>query len=162
MTNRQNNPTPGRALWTLAKLVTGLVAFGVMIWAVVTATGPADAGQAALLALVAKVLMDSGMADVLALGRAQQAQVAKALENTGVWKAHEAGTFTVRYEPDGGTWHVQGWTGPFTEYRHEVQWHDPDTLRAMIEEAEAEGMIPDDEVGTRSIRARLMVKGWDA
>lgn len=162
MTNRQAQTTPGRALWTLAKLVGGLAVFGATIWVVVVADGPADAGRAALFALLSKVLLDSGVADVLALGRAQQAEAAKAAGNTGVWKAHEAGTFTVRYEPDGGTWHVQGWVGPFTEYPSEIQWHDAGTLRHMIEEAEAEGMIPEDDPATRGIRARLMVAGWDS
>lgn len=161
MTNRQNNPTPGQALGTLALLVGGLVALGVMVWFIATADGTWDAVGAVVWAYTGKKLVDAGVARVLALGRQQQAEVARAVENTGVWKAHEAGTLTVRYEPDAGTYHVSGWAGPFTEYEHEIEWADPATLRTVIEEAEAEGMIPEDDEATRSIRARLMVKGWD-
>lgn len=162
MTDRQNNPTPGHALGTLACLVGGLVALGVSVWFIVTTDGPWDAVGALTWAWLGKTLVDSGVRRVLVLGRKLQAEVAHKAENTGVWKAHEAGSFTVRYEPDEGTWWVQGWTGPFTEYPHEVQWFDPGTLRRMIEEAEAEGMAPEDDPATRGIRARLMVAGWDA
>jgi hypothetical protein len=143
-------------------LLGGLGALGVMVWFIATADGAWDAAGAVVWAYIGKNMVDAGVGRVLVLGRQLQADTAKAVENTGVWKAHEAGTLTVRYEPDGGTWHVQGWAGPFTEYPHEVEWTDVDALRRMIEEAEAEGMTPDDEPGTRAVRARLMVSGWDA
>jgi hypothetical protein len=161
LTNQQAQATPGLALRTLSALILGLVALGVMVYVIATADDSWHAAAAVVWAYSGKRLLDYGVGQVLALGRIEQAKAAKAAENTGVWKAHEAGTFTVRYEPDGGTWHVQGWTGPFTEYRHEVEWADPRTLRTMIEEAEAEGMVPEDDPATRGIRARLMVAGWD-
>lgn len=162
MTNRQTNTTPGHALLTLGALLGGLAALGVSVWFIVTTDGPWDAVGALTWAWIGKSMVDAGVRRVLVLGRELQAQAAKAAENTGVWKAHEAGSFTVRYEPDAGTWWVQGWTGPFTEYPHEVQWFDPGTLRTLIEESEAEGMIPEDDPATRGIRARLMVAGWDS
>jgi hypothetical protein len=164
VTNRQTQTTSGQAghaLFTLALLIGGLGALGVCVWFIVTTDGPWDAVGALTWAWIGKGMVDSGVRRVLVLGRIEQAKAAKAAENTGVWKAHEAGSFTVRYEPDAGTWHVSGWTGPFTEYRTEVEWADPDTLRAMVEEAEREGMVPEDNPATRGIRARLMVKGWD-
>lgn len=162
MTNRQAQTTPGQALQTLAALILGLVALGVMVYVIATADDPWHAAAAVVWAYSGKKLLDAGVGRVLALGRIEQAKALKAAENTGVWKAHEAGTFTVRYEPEDETWHVQGWAGPFTEYRTEVPWADPATLRTMIEEAEAEGMVPEDDPATRGIRARLMVAGWDS
>jgi hypothetical protein len=162
VTNRQTNPTPGQALGTLALLLGGLVALGVCVWFIWTTDGPWDAVGALAWAWIGKSMVDAGVARVLRLGRIEQAKALEQELNTGVWKAHEAGTFTVRYDPREGTWHVQGWTGPFTEYRSEVTWADPLTLRHMIEEAEAEGMVPEDDEPTRAIRARLMVKRWDA
>lgn len=162
MTNRQNQPTPGYALGTLAAFVAGLAALGGLVWYLASLDSPWTAALAVVWAYVAKKLLDYGVGRVLALGRIEQAKAMEQALNTGVWKAHEAGTFTVRFDPREGTWWVQGWTGPFTEFRTETQWHDPATLRAMIEESEADGMVPENDEPTRAIRARLMVKGWDA
>jgi hypothetical protein len=162
VTNRQTQTTPGRALWVMAKLILGLAAFGAMIWRVVVADGPADAGQAALLALLAKVFLDSGVADVLALGRAEQERALAAAENTGVWKNAEGGnSFTVRYEPRRDAFWVSGWISQFYELTVETEVASHTALRTTIEEAEREGMVPEDDEATRSIRARLMVANWD-
>lgn len=158
MTNRQPQTTPGQALGTLAAFVLGLVAFGGLVWYVATLDKPWTASLAVVWAYLAKKVLDYGVGRVLALGRAEQAKALEQELNTGVWKAHEAGTFTIRHDPRAGTWHVQGWTGPFTEYRTEVPWADPATLWRMVEEAEAEGMVPGDDDATRRVRTLLMIQ----
>lgn len=89
----------------------------------------------------------------------------KALErmaaHTGVWKHEGAGTFTVRWDPDARRYFVQGWISEFYSIAHESEWPDLDVLAAMIETAEADGAVPEDDEATRSVRARLEVKGWD-
>lgn len=164
MTNRQAQSIPiepGRAFKMLGKLVGGLAAFGALVYTIVTADGSWSAATAVAWAYVAKSLLDSGVRDVLAQGRAEQAEAARQAENTGVWKAAEAGSFTVRFEPLTGVYWLCGWVEPDHELTSEVAYASAAGVCSIIEAAEAEGMIPNDDEATRSIRARLMVKGWD-
>lgn len=162
MTNRQSNITPGDAFRTLGALLGGLGALGVMVYLIATADGSLDAAMAVVWAYIGKSLVDSGTRRVLALGRAEQARAAKQAENTGVWKAAEAGSFTVRYEPETGVYWLSGWIEPNHELTSEVAYASAAGVCSIVEAAEAEGMIPEDDPATRGIRARLMVKGWDA
>jgi hypothetical protein len=164
MTNRQakGNPIePRRAFQMLGKLLGGLAAFGVLAYIIATADSSLDAAMAVVWAYVAKSLMDSGVRDVLAQGRAEQAEAARQAENTGVWKAAEAGSFTVRFEPLTGVYWLSGWVEPDHELTSEVAYASAAGVCSIVEAAEAEGMIPEDDEATRAIRARLMVKGWE-
>lgn len=162
MTNRQSNITPGDAFRTLGALLGGLGALGVAVWFIWTADGSWDALGAVVWVSIAKSLTDAGVRRVLALGREQQARAAKEAENTGVWKAAEAGTFTVRFEPETGVYWLSGWIEPDHELTSEVAYATAAGVCSIVEAAEADGMIPEDDPATRGIRARLMVKGWDS
>lgn len=161
MTNRQSNITPRRAFLALGLLLGGLGALGVTIWFVWTADSSWDALGSIVWASITKSLMDSGVRLVLALGRAEQERAAKEAENTGVWKAAEAGTFTVRFEPATGVYWLSGWIEPDHELTSEVAYASAAGVCSIVEAAEADGMVPEDDEATRAIRARLQVKGWD-
>lgn len=162
MTNRQTQTTPGQALLTLAALLGGLGALGVAVWFIVTTDGPWDALGAIAWVFIAKSLMDTGVSRVLALGKAVQAEAQRQADNTGVWRAHEAGTMTVRFEPLTGVYWLSGWIDRDHELTAEVAYASAAGVCSIVEEAEAEGMVPDDDEATRAVRARLQVKGWDA
>jgi hypothetical protein len=161
VTNRQSNITPGDAFRTLGALLGGLVALGVTIWYVWTADGSWDAVGAITWAYIGKSLMDAGVRRVLALGRAQQAEVQRQADNTGVWKIQEGGSFTVRFEPETGVYWLSGWIEPDHELTSEVAYASAAGVASIVEAAEADGMIPEDDEATRAIRARLQVPGWD-
>jgi hypothetical protein len=161
VTNRQSNITPGDAFRTLGALLGGLVALGVAVWFIWTADGSWDALGAVVWVFIAKSLMDAGVRRVLALGREQQAQAERDAANTGVWKAAEAGTFTVRFDPLTGVYWLSGWIEPDHELTSEVAYATAAGVASIVEAAEADGMVPEDDEATRSIRARLQVKGWD-
>lgn len=85
--------------------------------------------------------------------------------NVGVWRGAGPGeSFTVWWLPEDehGYFMFQGWVNERTEIKHAVVWDDAETLRQQIEFAEARDLYPDDDLGTRGMRARLGVYGWDS
>jgi hypothetical protein len=162
VTNRQSNITPADAFRTLGALLGGLAALGVTVWYVWRADSSWDAVGAIVWAYIGKSLMDAGVRRVLALGRAQQAEIQRQVDNTGVWKVQEGGTFTVRFEPETGVYWLSGWIEPDHELTSEVAYASAAGVAAIVEAAEKDGMVPEDDEATRAIRARLQVPGWDA
>ena len=165
MTNRQSksNPMPPKvAFAVLGKLLAGLASLAVLVYLIITADDAVQRAAIVAWAWIAKSFLDSFVSDVLRIGRAEQARALKEADNTGVWKAHEAGTFTVRYDPAADAFWIQGWVSSFQELTEETEVASTTALRTTIEEAEREGMVPEDDPATRAIRARLMVRDWDA
>jgi hypothetical protein len=161
VTNRQSNITPADAFRTLGALLGGLAALGVTVWYVWRADSSWDAVGAIVWAYIGKSLMDAGVRRVLALGRAQQAEIQRQVDNTGVWKVQEGGSFTVRFEPETGVYWLSGWIEPDHELTSEVAYASAAGVAAIVEAAEKDGMVPEDDEATRAIRARLQVPGWD-
>lgn len=169
MTNRQSktNPiSPRTAFLVLGQLLGGLAALGVSVWFIVTVDGSWDAVCAVAWAYIGKSLVDGGVRNVLLIGRADQARAAQAraaqeADNTGVWKAEGAGSFTVRFDEARSSYWVCGWISEHYSVPFEIEWTDVPALVETIQQAEEEGMVPEDDQATRGIRARLNVKGWD-
>jgi hypothetical protein len=161
VTNRQSNITPADAFRTLGCLLGGLAALAVCVWYVWGADSSWDAVGAIVWAYLGKSLVDSGVRRVLVLGRQEQERAQRQADNTGVWRAAEAGTFTVRFEPETGVYWLSGWIEPNHELTSEVAYASAAGVASIVEEAEREGMVPEDNEATRAIRARLQVQGWD-
>lgn len=84
--------------------------------------------------------------------------------NTGTWQGDAVGqVLTVRYDPATGRWYVQGWMGDHAVFHPERRWADRAALYAALSELETTGELePQDDEGTRAVRARLGLPGWDA
>src|SRR5690554_3222130 len=72
----------------------------------------------------------------------------------------EGRTIQVRYCPRANHYHVTGSVAVGWDLQGEV-WPNQATLVHVITEFERDGYVPANDEGTRSIRARLMVPGWD-
>ncbi len=84
------------------------------------------------------------------------------MRNTGTWQGDAVGqVLTVRWEPASRTYLVQGWLSDFWVQRDERPWADLDTLASTLIELEATELRPADDEGTRAVRARLDLPGWD-
>lgn len=103
-------------------------------------------------------------------GRLERAQEAEAerwrgrVRNTGTWHGDALGqVLTVRYDPEDGTFHVEGWLGDHFQVRPERVWSDRATLIQTLAELELTGELePQDDEGTRAVRARLDLPGpWN-
>lgn len=83
--------------------------------------------------------------------------------NTGTWQGDAVGqVLTVRYDPEDGTFYAEGWLGDHFQLYPERAWHDRATLVQTLAELETTGELePVDDEGTRGIRARLDLPGWD-
>lgn len=92
---------------------------------------------------------------------ARQAVAEERKRHTGTWTAPEGeGRFSVRYDPDSGHYLVCGWFSEAEHYGEESQVAE-DTLRIILIAQERDGFTPADDEGTRVIRARLDLPGWD-
>lgn len=93
----------------------------------------------------------------------QEAREARRI-NTGTWNGDAVGqVLTVRYDPAAGEFYVQGWLGDFFQVPTERPWSDRATMVQTIAELELTGELePQDDEGTRAVRARLDLPGWDA
>lgn len=80
--------------------------------------------------------------------------------NTGTWTDPEGRTILIQYCPSMGHYHVTGSVAVGWDLQGEV-WPNQATLVHVITEFERDGYVPANDEGTRSIRARLMVPGWD-
>jgi hypothetical protein len=103
-------------------------------------------------------------------GRQEKAAEAEAerwrgrMRNTGTWHGGAIGqVLTVRYEPEGGQFYVEGWLGDHFQVRPERVWSDRATLVHTLAEMEVTGELePQDDEGTRAVRARLDLPGpWN-
>ena len=82
--------------------------------------------------------------------------------NTGTWRGDAVGqVLTVRWDAASRTYLVQGWLSDFWVQREERPWPDLDTLASTLAELEATELRPLDDEGTRAVRARLDLPGWD-
>lgn len=102
--------------------------------------------------------------------RARRAQEVKddawrdRMRNTGFWQGDALGqVLSVRYDPADGQFYVEGWLGDFSQIRPERVWSDRATLVQVLSEMEATGELePQDDEGTRAVRARLDLPGpWN-
>lgn len=84
--------------------------------------------------------------------------------NTGTWQGDAIGqVLTVRYEPETGEFYAEGWLGDHFQVYPERLWSDRATLVQALSELETTGELePVDDEGTRAVRARLDLPGWDA
>jgi hypothetical protein len=84
--------------------------------------------------------------------------------NTGTWQGDAVGqVLTVRYDPETGQFHAEGWLGDQLQLYPERLWSDRATLVAALSELETTGELePVDDEGTRAVRARLDLPGpWN-
>lgn len=84
--------------------------------------------------------------------------------NTGTWLGDSPGQeLTVRWDAVGHRYMVQGWISDHWQHVRETEWvAGLDALAQTLEELEATGELgPVADEGTRSIRARLALPGWD-
>lgn|SRR5512138_157369 len=96
-----------------------------------------------------------GMARLMARWDAEEIE-----RNTGTWTDPEGRTILIRYCPSANHYHITGSLAVGWDLQGEV-WPDQATLVHVITEFERDGFVPADDEGTRSIRARLRVPGWD-
>lgn len=83
--------------------------------------------------------------------------------NTGTWvwvsDTGETRVFGVWFEPG------RGWFSRFRYYEDnwspEEHWRDAEELACVVITHEEAGFIPADDEGTRAVRARLDIPGWD-
>jgi hypothetical protein len=95
--------------------------------------------------------------------RQEERTAALVTGETGTWRGDSVGeVLTVRYEAATATYHVRGWLGDHWQLSHEMPWTHPGSLASHLAELEAGSELrPEDDEGTRAIRARLMLPGWD-
>lgn len=84
----------------------------------------------------------------------------RARRNTGTWTGPDGQITTVRFDPGTREFSV---TANLTEGWEiaDQTWPDRATLTAYLVELETAGHVPTDDEGTRAVRARLMLPGWD-
>jgi len=80
---------------------------------------------------------------------------------TGRWSVPEGEWFSVRWEPATGRYYVNGWIRSSDPLLIERVWDDVDELARLIEEAEDDGMVPQDSAACEVIRCNLDIPGWD-
>src|SRR5690554_5230677 len=109
-------------------------------------------------------LLASGTLIGQTIDRAGRRSMARWMEEiareTGTWSDPEGRTILVQYCPSARHYHVTGSLAVGWDLQGEV-WPDQATLVHVITEFERDGYVPANDEGTRSIRARLMVPGWD-
>lgn len=84
--------------------------------------------------------------------------------NTGTWLGDQPGQeLTVRWDGEAHRYMVHGWTGSPPYLTREREWVDSlDELAELLTTIERSGeMGPLDDEGTRMVRARLALPGWD-
>lgn len=84
--------------------------------------------------------------------------------NTGTWLGDQPGQeLTVRWDAEMRRYLIRGWISRRTTVDSEREWSASlDDLATMLTEIEASGDLgPIDDAGTRSVRARLALPGWD-
>lgn len=144
----------GDEVWTWVHLVA--VLFGVFTAAVFLALGGHKVLQRgeARLALVRRQERED---------RRAAAEHAERVRQTGTWRGDLVGeVLTVRWDPGTRTYWVQGWLSDHWQQREERPWADLETLAATLTELERSGELsPVDDEGTRAVRARLDLPGWD-
>lgn len=95
--------------------------------------------------------------------RAAQREQEERARHTGTWEGDAPGmVLTVRHDPATGLVYVRGWLGE--HYQVSGETHHPDTvaLAGALRELEVTGeLVPWEDEGTRAMRARLDLPGWD-
>lgn len=82
--------------------------------------------------------------------------------NTATWEGDAGEKLTIRYEPLTGRYYAEGWISDHWQIHPETEWKDRETLASTLTEIELSGeMVPWDDEGTRGVRARLDLPGWD-
>lgn len=82
--------------------------------------------------------------------------------NTGTWEGDAGERLTIRYEPETGRYLAEGWISDHWQIHPETEWRDRATLVSTLAELELSGeMVPWADEGTRAVRARLDLSGWD-
>jgi hypothetical protein len=156
-------------------VVTGAATLAVIILAFWVITGPVTDQRhltGGLLGIVLGVLMTSQVVvrvterqivtDELraAADRARRERVL----NTGTWLGDQPSQeLTVRWDGAAHRYLVQGWTGAPPYLAREREWTDSlDELAEMLTDIERAGELrPIEDEGTRMVRARLALPGWD-
>lgn len=96
---------------------------------------------------------------------ARRAEVARNLMDgyVGRWRNPETGEvqLTVRYLPKTGQYLALGWIAAGWEAVNEFPFVSAAVAFVALVEAERDGLVPDEDEGTRLIRARLRMPGWD-
>lgn len=178
--HRQDIPTEPSRWWIVLYSLAGVIA----LW-VVLATIAADPWTWVHLAAVvfglftAAVFAGLSGHKILQRGEARLARVKREhreserarreheerMRHTGTWRGDHVGqVLTVRYDPAGALFHVQGWLGDHFQVPSERPWNDRATMAQTIAELEVTGELePADDEGTRAVRARLDLPGpWNA
>ena len=93
-------------------------------------------------------------------GQARRARV----RNTGTWLGDSPGqSLTVRWDEMGRRYLIQGWISDHIRSDEEREWATSlDDLAGLLAEIERSGQLrPVADEGTRMVRSRLAVTGWD-
>lgn len=93
--------------------------------------------------------------------RAESARLRAESESTGRWFGVHGEHLTVRWDEDSRRYLVHGRLATDWLLTDPTPWPDLDSLARLIVEMEGHGIEPADDIGTRSIRARLDVPGWE-
>lgn len=110
-------------------------------------------------ALAGAALMWALTERAIARGRARF-EAEQARRNTGTWTGPDGSVTAVRFSPREYLFYVTGKLSENWEIA-DREWSDFDTLAQHLTDLEKVGHVPADDEGTRSIRARLMLPGWD-
>ncbi len=173
MSNHRQRTQRGPSLVSI--VVTGAATLAVIILAFWVITGPVTDQRhltGGLLGIVLGVLMTSQV-----VVRVTERQIItddrKAAEdrarrervlNTGTWLGDQPGQeLTVRWDGAAHRYLVHGWTGAPPYLAREREWTDSlDELAEMLTDIERAGELrPIEDEGTRMVRARLALPGWD-
>ena len=81
--------------------------------------------------------------------------------NTASWRrlGAEHPTLVIRHDPISGAYHVRGELAGVVFLRA-TRWQTPSRLYMAVSDAEAGGLRPDSDEGTRVVRARLGLPEW--
>lgn len=153
------------ALWTVLAVIAAETWTWVHLAAVVFGLFTA----AVFAGLSGHKVLQRGEARIAEVRRAHREQehaervAAERARNTGTWQGDHVGqVLTVRWDAAARVYLVQGWISDHWQQREERAWTDLETLAHTLAEAEATGELrPLDDEGTRSVRARLDLPGWD-
>jgi hypothetical protein len=176
--HRQDIPTEPSRWWIVLYSLAGVVALWVVLatiaaetwtWVHLAAVLFGLFTAAVFAALSGHKVLQRGEARLALIRRQERedrraaAEHAERVRQTGTWRGDLVGeVLAVRWDPATRTYWVQGWLSDHWQQREERPWADLETLAATLTELERSGELsPVDDEGTRAVRARLDLPGWD-
>jgi hypothetical protein len=165
--HRKRNPHTGPAVWLAAMLTLYSAVVFATVWLATTGWGQVEQVGFILGALATAFVTREVWRAVLGFGTRPTRMVEnlaaqrERMLNTGTWRRLGcAPALRVRHDPRTGEWFIRGRLAAGWDFPEEVLWLEPTRLFQAVLDAEATGLRPEGDEGTRVVRARLDLPNW--